>query len=187
MYTGLSTDCASCHLDDYQGTTDPNHATAGFPTTCTQCHTSSTWQGATFAHPASFPLTGGHGARRCTDCHTGGVYTGLSTDCASCHLDDYQGTTDPNHAAAGFPTACTQCHTSSTWQGATFTHRFPITSGRHRLECAQCHQNPANFVQFTCTACHAHTKSEMDNDHRDVQGYSWVSQACYQCHPQGRH
>ena len=140
-----------------------------------------------FNHPASFPLTGGHAGRSCSSCHQGGVYTGLSTSCVSCHMPQYQATTNPNHAAAGFSTVCTACHNTTAWQGATFNHAFPITSGNHHVACNQCHLNPGTYIQFTCTNCHAHTQGTMANHHASVPGYSWVSQACYQCHPQGRH
>ncbi len=26
----------------------------------------------------------------------------------------------------------------------------------------------------------------MNDEHREVSGYRWESQACYQCHPDGR-
>jgi hypothetical protein len=184
VYTGLSTDCASCHTDDYQATTDPNHITAGFGTDCKTCHSTTSWQGATFNHPASFPLTGGHSGQSCSSCHVGGVYTGLSTDCASCHTDDYQATTDPNHVAAGFGTDCQTCHSTTSWQGAKFTHTFPISSGPHKVACAECHLTPGNYAVYDCTHCH--TKAVTDEHHNEVSGYQWTSTACYQCHPNGK-
>jgi hypothetical protein len=35
---------------------------------------------------------------------------GLSTECGSCHLDDFRKTKSPNHQAQGFSTDCLQCH-----------------------------------------------------------------------------
>ncbi|MBI1336234.1 MAG: hypothetical protein GC164_04650 [Phycisphaera sp.] len=188
-YQGLSSDCVTCHLTKYQATKDPNHAAAGFPTDCKQCHTTTTWLGAKFDHPASFPLSAGHGGLNCTDCHVGGKFQGLSTDCVTCHLTDYQGTTNPNHAASGFSTTCTTCHTNmNTWKGAVFNHTFPITSGAHKVfKCSDCHLNPANQQTFSCTHCHDHSQTTMNNKHREVRNYVWSSPACLNCHPNGRH
>lgn len=183
VYTGLSTTCSTCHLDDFQGTTNPNHVNAGFSTNCTQCHTTSQWQGAVFQHPASFPLTSAHANRSCTACHTTpGVYTGLSTDCASCHLDDYQATTNPNHTQLGYPTTCTTCHTPTLWSNATFNHPR-INRGNHRnLACIDCHTVPAATPAFSCTHCHEHRRSSTDSDHSGVPNYQYLSSACYNCH-----
>lgn len=185
VFTGLSTDCASCHLTDYQRTTDPNHAASGFGTDCRSCHNTTTWLNAKFAHPAAFPLTGGHGGIACSACHKNGTYTALPTDCASCHLADFQKTTNPNHTAAGFGTQCATCHTTQTWAGATFNHTaFPLT-GPHNLACNQCHTDPNNTAVFSCTTCHAHNQADMTSLHADVGGFVWQSQACYNCHSRG--
>jgi hypothetical protein len=189
VYDGLPTTCVSCHQSDYAGTNNPPHQAAGFPNTCTTCHTTTTWTGATFNHSTTqFPLTGAHVSTTCQQCHSSGVYDGLPTNCVSCHQSDYAGTTNPNHQTAGFPTDCTSCHTTTRWDGATFNHDgqwFRIYSGHHRgrwTTCAQCHDNPASFAQFTCLSCHEHRQSSMDSEHRGRSGYSYNSQACYSCH-----
>jgi hypothetical protein len=187
VYGPMSTACVSCHLVDYQKTTKPNHAAAGFDTNCITCHTTAGWKGAKFNHPSAFPLTNGHAGLSCTDCHKGGVYTGLSTACASCHLADFQKTTNPNHASSGFSTDCKTCHTTQTWAGAVFNHTaFPISSGAHKLACNQCHLNPSNQAEFSCINCHTHAKAATDSHHSEVRGYTYTSPACYQCHPRGR-
>lgn len=69
-------------------------------------------------HNNRFPLLGAHAAATCTDCHQGaatGVYTGLSTQCVSCHLKDYQTAAPLNHVAAKLPTACDTCHGMNVW------------------------------------------------------------------------
>src|SRR5260370_18333077 len=70
-YTTLPTACYGCHATDYNGTTNPAHAAAGFPTTCATCHTTTAWTGATFSHPF-FALTHGRNAANgvCSVCHT---------------------------------------------------------------------------------------------------------------------
>ena len=115
VYKGTPRDCVGCHAADYQKTTSPNHAAAGFPTTCEQCHqpTASTWSTGSFNHATVYPLVGAHATQACAACHKNGVYKGTPRDCVGCHLADYQRTTNPNHAAAGFPTTCEQCHQQS--------------------------------------------------------------------------
>jgi hypothetical protein len=187
VFAGTPSDCADCHLAEYQAATNPVHASGSFPTTCQSCHSTAGWQPATFSH-TSWPLTGAHVAADCAQCHVGGVFAGTPTNCVDCHLADYQGTSAPNHAVSGFPTSCDTCHTTSAWSRADFDHDFfPIDAGDHAgLDCADCHLVPSNFGSFSCTHCHEHRQSEMDDEHDDVSGYVWSSPACLQCHPDGK-
>lgn len=183
-YAGLATDCASCHLDDFQRVTNPNHVTGGFSTNCTQCHNTSQWQGANFQHPAAFPLTAGHADRSCTLCHTTpGTYSGLNTTCATCHLDDYQRTTTPNHAAARFSTNCTQCHTTSQWPGAVFQHppSFALTAGHSNLACTTCHTNPTTYAGLStnCVGCHLQTFQRTTSPNHTAAGFSTTCNVCH--------
>ena len=45
---------------------------------------------------------------------------------------------------------------------------------------------PGNYTTFSCTHCHEHSRREMGDEHSDVNGYVWESNACYQCHPDGK-
>lgn len=165
VFAGTPNQCVDCHLDDYQAATQPDHALLGLPMTCQQCHGTSSWQVVNFSHG------------------------GISNGCVQCHLSDYQSATRPDHAAAGFGTTCEQCHTSTNnWQATNWPHPdFPIRSGEHaNFACTQCHLPPSNFSTFSCTHCHDHSRSEMDDEHDDVNGYVWQSNACYTCHPDGR-
>ncbi len=185
VYAGLPSQCVDCHLDDYQRAQNPNHVASGFSTNCAQCHSTIHWGGGNFAHSQSFPLTAGHAGLQCAQCHTGGGFNAVSRECSSCHLDDYQATTDPNHAALGFGTSCDTCHSTTRWPGATFSHAFPVQSGRHAFACTECHQVPGNPSVFSCTHCHDHSQPEMADEHDEVGGYTWSSPACFQCHPTG--
>jgi hypothetical protein len=189
-FVGTVATCVGCHQTDYDGTTAPAHRAAAFPTDCATCHGTGAWLPATFDHGGTdFPLTGAHRAAPCQSCHGDGVYGGKVTSCAGCHQPDYDGTTDPVHRSAGFPTTCADCHGTTTWDGATFDHDasyFPIYSGRHRGEwssCSDCHAAPSSFQAFTCLSCH--DRAETDGHHRDESGYRYESQACYSCHPRG--
>ena len=192
-FTGAPTNCVGCHQTDFDNTTDPAHGSSGFTTDCTVCHTTTTWQNATFDHNASgFQLTGAHRTATCVSCHTNGYSGGTPTTCIGCHQADYDQSSNPNHVAAGFPTDCTACHNTTGWTGANFNHDgnwFPVYSGRHKsvwTDCATCHTNSANYMEFTCLSCHEHSQTSTDGHHRGVRNYRYDSQACYSCHPRGR-
>ena len=190
VYAGLPTTCVSCHLSDYNGATSPNHKASGFPTTCDVCHSTTAWSPASFDHSkTSFPLTGAHVNLTCDTCHKGSYTGNLPSDCYGCHKSDYTGTTNPNHAAAMFPTTCNTCHTTVTWLGAVFNHTwFPIYSGSHAgrwTSCGDCHTNSANYAAFSCITCHTHSQANTSPEHSDVRGYSYGPTTCYTCHPSG--
>lgn len=185
-------DCYTCHTADYNRA----HGSSGFPTTCTDCHNVNTWGDAEFDHAAvsnGFELLGAHKNIQCTSCHVLPSYDvkfhpANDQDCYSCHETDYQNA----HSGTGFATTCTDCHSIDTWDNATFKDHdsqfFPIYSGTHRgtwTSCQTCHSDPSNYKTFTCLSCHAHDKSTTDAHHTEVSGYSYVSTACYSCHPSG--
>ena len=194
QFQGLSSDCFSCHQTDFTNVTDPNHVAGGFDHNCISCHTTVAWQPATFDHSKTiFPLTGAHLQVTCASCHVNNRFAGTPTDCYSCHLQDYSGATNPNHSSAKYPVTCASCHSTSAWQPATFDHTtfFPISAGSTHSPgrwtfCSDCHTNQANPATFECINCHEHSKSETDSNHHGVSGYSYLSTACYKCHPQGR-
>ena len=136
QFTGLSTTCISCHVQDYYRAKIPNHVDSGFPVTCDTCHGFDSWLSTKFDHSTTkFLLTGAHGSVQCEQCHKNGqIAGGITTTCASCHLVDFMNTKDPNHQTTGFPQDCSVCHTTAGWQGATFNHntatKFPLT-GAH--------------------------------------------------------
>ncbi len=184
-------DCVACHQDDYNG----QHSGSGIPTSCSDCHTQATWAGASFDHVTAsngFALLGAHSTLDCTVCHDPSSNALLfpppsgQNDCVACHQDDY----DRQHSGSGFPTTCSDCHTQTTWLGATFQHdQFPIYSGIHSGKwngCDTCHDVPSNYTSFTCFNCHQHSQSRMDSRHAGVGGYTYDSSACYSCHPNGR-
>jgi NMD protein affecting ribosome stability and mRNA decay len=168
-YNLTSIACVTCHLKDYQGASNPNHVAAGFAQTCAQCHNTTSWSNASFNHNlTNFPLTGMHTVppRQCSDCHIANNYSLTTNTCVSCHLKDYQGTTNPNHVTSNFPQGCDQCHNTSSWLNATFNHNstgFALT-GSHRVpprQCSDCHAN--NNYTLTSTACYSCHQKDYTN------------------------
>lgn len=189
-YQGLQNDCNSCHNKDYAATTNPNHTQAGYTTDCKTCHNTTNWTEATQDH-SFFPLTNAH-KLDCKSCHASGVYKGLPSTCQSCHLPEYNAATNPPHLSAGYSKECQLCHNTNFWTDANLNHDaayFPIYSGSHKGEwskCTDCHTNASNYNVFTCTNCHEHSKSEMDDEHDEVNNYVYNSANCYACHPRGK-
>jgi len=213
-HRGVTSGCVDCHLADYNGATSPNHVANNIPQQCQQCHTTTTWLGATFNHRgitngcvnchlsdyngAISPLN--HAAnnisQQCQQCHStttwaGATFShrGITSGCITCHQNDYSTATSPNHLGLGYPTSCQTCHNTTTWNSSTFNHQpyFPIASGHHSgFTCTQCHPSLRNPATFTCLSCHTHNASETNSHHQGVSGYSYNSNACYQCHPTGQ-
>jgi hypothetical protein len=184
----LPSDCVFCHLDDYINAQNPNHKDLGFHTNCEVCHGTDavSWTKTTFSHNSYWSLSMPHADLNCMDCHRKGRQ--LLRDCYNCHKKEFDSATNPRHKDTGFPTSCESCHFSShvSWTQAVFTHQFPIKSGKHsHLDCTECHVS-AVYKDFSCLNCHAHEKSRMDREHKDIAGYSFNSQACYACHFMGR-
>ena len=186
VFEGTPTDCEVCH---WQRRQDDRYGLR-LGTRCADCHTPQSWKKvdpAKWSHEtdAGFRLEGIHRTLDCEACHGSGGFEPRPTDCYSCHESDYLGTREPNHAQAGFPLDCTQCHGTSAggWSGANFVHAFPIRSGRHAgVACSECHLT-SDYRVFSCFECHE--QSATNSRHSGVTGYSYNSQACYACHPQG--
>lgn len=189
-YNNTSTECISCHQKDYQNS-QLDHQKYNLPNECQLCHTNQEWRGARIPpgfgliHPKSFPLNQGHRGVSCSECHKIG-YANTPADCFSCHKDNYD-KAKPSHN--GWSHNCLDCHTGNSWKGATFDHEklFPIKSGKHKLDCNQCHVYSNDFTRFECINCHEHRKKRMDNKHRGkAKNYQYNSAACLDCHPRGR-
>ncbi|MCF8233954.1 MAG: hypothetical protein K9G67_00885 [Bacteroidales bacterium] len=193
-YTGTPTECFACHEPDFNQSTNPDHAELGLSTSCADCHsTQPGWQPASFdIHDQFHVLEGAHAqiANNCALCHDGN-YISTPNTCVGCHQEDYNQTSDPPHLSAQFPTDCEMCHSQSAWKPSTFDHDgmyFPIYSGSHNGEwgaCIDCHTNPSNYTVFSCIDCHEHNQQDMDEDHDEVPGYIYESNACFECHPNG--
>ncbi len=186
VFTGLSPVCASCHQADYDATRNPNHAAAGFPTTCENCHrvTDSSWSQAHFDHATLFPLVGAHATQPCQACHTNNRFAGTPTDCYSCHKSNYDGTRNPNHVAAGFPTTCDTCHhpTDTTWTQSTFNHAtlYPLVGVHATQPCAACHANNRYPGTPTlCSGCHIDKYNATTTPKHSAAGFPTTCDTCH--------
>jgi hypothetical protein len=101
--SGLSQECSICHKkDDIHSGTLPR---------CGDCHRQQFWENTKFNHSlTTFPLRGAHRTIQCQECHSRGVYQGLSTACVSCHLKDAKAATSRIHEPIASYSDCTQCH-----------------------------------------------------------------------------
>ncbi len=187
QYTGTPSTCVSCHLNDYNGTTDPNHPQAGFPTDCVACHGDGAagWTGAGFDH-TKFVLKGKHKTAACADCHKNGQYAGTPSTCISCHLNDYNGTNDPNHRQANYSTDCATCHGDGAqgWGDANFVHSKFALKGKHKTAaCADCHKNGQYAgTPPTCISCHLNDYNGTNDPNHKQANYSTD---CATCHGDG--
>lgn len=191
-FSGTSVECATCHgaalaATSAPGSSAPDHQVQGWTQSCDECHIPTTWSGGGFNH-AAFPLTGAHAPLDCSACHSGGGFTGVPSDCLSCHTPEYNAA--PAHVAQSFPTDCAACHSTSAWTGATFDHAaVGITSG-----CVDCHlgdftattapNHMAAGFPTSCESCHGtntwngasfnHSFPINSGDHKDLD--------CTDCH-----
>ncbi len=181
-FEGLTTECYSCHRSNYEATTNPNHISAGLPTTCDICHSISGWSPAQFNHNLTqFPLTGQHINVNCVDCHKTG-YTGTPADCYSCHRSNYEATTDPNHISTGLPTTCDLCHSTSGWSPAQFNHnltQFPLTGQHINVNCVDCHKTGYTGTPADCYSCHQKDYESVSDPNHVLQNFP---KDCAVCH-----
>jgi len=198
QFQGLSTACASCHLTDFQKTTNPNHVSAQFATTCESCHSFDSWLGAKFDHNATgFPLTNGHANVACASCHINNNYNLqiAPTDCGNsqCHLTTWQKTNNPVHSSAGpvFAVAnCANCHTTKGWDSANFDHTstgFLLTNGHANVPCASCHINNNYTLTIAPTdcgnsGCHLTKWQQTTNPEHSTSGPAFAAANCATCH-----
>jgi hypothetical protein len=187
VYDGKPQTCVACHISDYNATTSPKHTATGFPTTCESCHATTDWR-TSFDHSKTmFPLTGAHVAATCADCHADNVFKGKPTTCVSCHLANYNATTNPSHAAAGYSTNCSACHSTAQWLGATFNHSttaFPLSGAHLAVSCSDCHANGVyKGTPTACISCHQTDFNNTVNPHHVPAGFSTTCTSCHTTNP----
>jgi len=185
--TALGRECSSCHRDAHEGRLGAR---------CSGCHDESSWVsrfGADAHERTNFPLTGRHAFIACEECHGDARdrgFTRTTPTCYGCHQQDYERTRGlpVDHVAAGFSTACQQCHAPWRFKGATYAVHdvcFDITSGPHAaMACLACHTALTTAVisgqcatgTADCQRCHSCSR------HPQVAGFACADRKCYECH-----
>ena len=124
--------------------------------------------------------------RQCTDCHVNNNYNLTSTACVTCHLKDYQGTTNPSHVASNFPQTCDQCHNTS------FMAECDLQPRQHRISADRVAHGPAAAVhrlprqqqlqpeQYD-PVLHVPPEGLHGHDQSRARG-RWVPDTCELCH-----
>ena len=113
---------------------------------------------AVFDHfTTGYELTGAHRVVPCDACHVDAVFVGTPTDCAGCHGVGTRIAATPR-PATHIPSSdnCTDCHTTSSWLPAEFSHDGIVDN------CGSCHngataagKTPDHILTTsTCEACH---------------------------------
>lgn len=182
----LNVECIACHRQDYMATTQPNHVAANYSTSCEECHelTAFQWSSSGFNHDF-FPLRDAHAINDCAKCHTGNDFSTTSSDCISCHQTDYNGTTNPNHLAAGLAQNCEACHTTKPgWKPANFDqhNEFYVIKGAHTAiatDCLACHKGDYANTPNQCFGCHATEYNNTTNPSHSAANFPTDCESCH--------
>lgn len=188
--------CVDCHKDEHQG----QFAAAPWFNACEKCHTGSSFKTANYSlakhQQSGFPLTGGHMAVACNQCHKPLVnaklvpYHFAHLSCTTCHEDIHRGQFAGRMKAGDAQskrTGCEVCHSTKEWQDlARFDHattKFPLIGSHRAVTCGECHRPPnlertMIHVDFTsastaCSDCH-------ENPHGNQFGVK--ARECAGCH-----
>jgi hypothetical protein len=188
--------CVDCHKDEHEG----QFAAQPWSNRCEQCHNGLTFKTSNYTllkhQTSSFPLTGGHEAVACNDCHKPlagykvALYHFSALACTSCHEDIHKGQFARRMAfvdTQGKPLGCLACHSTNEWKDLTkFDHAqtsFPLIGSHRAVLCTDCHKPPnmeltMEHVDFTgaptqCSLCH-------QNPHADQFGVK--ANDCASCH-----
>jgi hypothetical protein len=167
--------CISCHPLDSVGLSrrslaQPAHARPGLAgmhatftqTDCRECHTDHVG-----VDPANGTKAFTHEA----------LSPALHDRCSSCHEGNRPD--DALHRQADG--RCGACHATRSWTPASFKHDEYFALDRdHQARCATCHIQPANYREYTCYGCHAHTPTNIAAEHRE-EGISNLRN-CVRCH-----
>lgn len=172
-FSGLATECVSCHLD-YHGFRAEKSPKLGVLTQCATCHNETSWKSAsTFNHntQTNYPITGKHIGVKCFLCHvpvgspTATVekkkvgqpntarqyeFPGLDTKtCELCHKSPHKDSNSPSFRN----NKCSTCHTTDGWMifgkggasgmGGAFNHD---TMTRFPLT--------GDHTKISCNSCH---------------------------------
>jgi hypothetical protein len=205
VYKIKKTACQDCHTDPHKA----QFAGAPYKGQCKDCHTPQGFKPSTFTlarHQATqFPLTGGHIAIPCAQCHEAKIppgskgpapYRFQTLDCTECHTDPHHGEfrarmdkLRPNGKLAG----CEACHSTESWTARLrFDHSttaFPLVGTHRAVPCIDCHKPPnmevsLRNVDFKSAPTHCHGCHQDPHDQQFAQ--HGVNPECSGCHNSSR-
>jgi hypothetical protein len=169
--------CVDCHKDEHHG----QFAADPWRNRCEQCHTGNTFKTSNYTiakhQKTAFPLTGGHEAVPCNECHkpmgsdSFASYHFTKLSCTTCHEDIHHGqfaSRMSGRDASGHVQGCEACHSTKEWSElARFNHndtKFPLVGSHRAVACIDCHRPPqmerrmihVNFsaAPLECNQCH---------------------------------
>lgn len=167
-FRNMGVNCIDCHNNIHKGFMEDKYIVNN---NCTACHNVNSWNKVTFDHSqTNFKLDGAHAKLLCSVCHypvnEKGVkvqkFSGLLTDCASCHKNSHFGQFDVNGK-----TDCTKCHTTTNWEKTIYDHntsRFKLDGAHATVKCNECHKEVTKdnvkyrqykFKSIECSTCHS--------------------------------
>ena len=180
--------CSDCHKDAH----DNQFASTPFKNRCEECHTVRDWHRTTYTiakhRSARFPLTGGHAAVSCDQCHKPGLagrtdkilpFQFEDRTCTACHKGPHKGEFDKQMAgrrANGTVFGCEACHSVKSWADINgFDHsktKYPLLGAHRTVACGECHEPTTNYesrfrgTPRQCEDCHkeAHGDQFLAND-----------------------
>ena len=179
LFDAAQRNCQTCHKIP----PDSLHNNLGSTTNCAGCHTTTSWQGASFSHSQlsetqlnqcvtchQRPSDQNHSlfTEQCAVCHQNSAWqavhfnhSGITkanlNNCAVCHAPPR----DNNHQL--YTSNCAVCHSETNWRPARFSHTGLSAQGR--VSCGVCHHAPGDGhrgVGLNCGRCHT-TKSWGDD------------------------
>jgi hypothetical protein len=167
--------CKDCHEDPHGHLSAPRifavSGAAAQEPGCQDCHTLRSWRDMSrFDHArTTYPLTGAHGAVKCTECHRPPLglkritFRGAPTACSGCHEDIHANQFSMNGSTAD----CAACHRTGRWKPAVIDHdkaRFALKGVHRDVPCAQCHKQKQEIngklailykaTPHDCISCH---------------------------------
>jgi hypothetical protein len=162
----LEHECVQCHR-----ASDVHAGKLGHD--CERCHQTDGWRvDVGFDHDLSqFPLVGLHVTVPCAMCHTSRTYKETASACIDCHRSE-------DVHKGGLGKDCTSCHSPNGWGIWEFDHakqtHFALTGAHSKLQCANCHRQPAHIAKLAsdCASCH-----QKDDPHLGQFG-----KQCQRCH-----
>lgn len=187
--------CLSCHQDFHKERLSPKYRGGK----CTTCHSETTWKIEKFDHDITrYHLGGKHAQAKCVDCHKPKStsqaavalknlnFTGLKTQCLTCHKDfHYFGNKPPKLARLN---NCALCHNDNSWKDIHgFDHnintRYKIDGKHLELKCNECHIPDKKRPIYkwplldtkTCENCHK-------SPHRNEFSAELLRKRCTECH-----